>query len=293
MTFLELAAAALGCLLIGSPIPACVDQQSHVAGIRSQAGPVQTGDALDVVLSAQAALAWDVDTDTVLYSKNPDDERPIASLNKLVAMLAARTLLQPDAIVEIPPEVRAAQRGGADVSLPVGQHISVSQLFAAAAIPSANDAMVTLAIAAKGSEEDFVAYANTFAQQHGLEHTKLANSTGLNGGDQHSTASDVRRMLTMASNDALLGPLLSQSKGTVRTEEGFSKEYKTTDELLGSYLPIIAAKTGYTPQAGENLAIITRTKEGHKIGAVVLGSADRFHDMKVLVEWIERNYTWK
>ncbi len=293
MTFFSLAALALGCLLIQNPLPQCLDEyQKTTPAVVAPDRPVLSGPALDVVLSAQAALVWDVATEKILYAHKADQERPIASLNKLLSLLAVRQLLPSEKIVAIPPEVRMAQRQGADVALPIGQHIDVGQLLAASAIPSANDAMLTLAIAAKGSEEAFVSYANDYAQKIGLTHTKAANATGLNGGQQYSSASDVRRVLTLARQDPVLAPLLAQSKGTIRTTEGFVKEYKTTDQLLGGYLPIIVAKTGYTVQAGENLAIITTTVKGHEIGAVVLGSANRFHDMKVLVEWIERNYSW-
>jgi hypothetical protein len=33
-------------------------------------------------------------------------------------------------------------------------------------------------------------------------------------------------------------------------------------------------------------------EEGQRIGALVLGSSDRFQDIKTLVEWVRRNYTW-
>lgn len=290
MSIISIVGLAIGCLLVNSPLDTCM--ATEVITVTPKEEPRQTGPSLDVVLSAKAALVWDENSGKVLYSKEADKERPIASLNKLVSLLAVRLLLTPETIVEIPPEVRIAQKKGADVGLPPGQHASVQDLLAASAIPSANDAMLTLAIAAKGSEAAFVEYANEFAAKQGLFHTKLINATGLQGGLQYSTASDVQRMLTLASADPILAPLLGQKNGIIHTQEGYAREYKTTDLLLGSYLPIIMAKTGYTIEAGENLAILTKTKSGHTIGGVVLGSANRFHDMKVLVEWIERNYTW-
>jgi len=64
------------------------------------------------------------------------------------------------------------------------------------------------------------------------------------------------------------------------------------NKLLGTYFPVLAAKTGYTVAAGENLVVMTNGDEGQRIGAVVLGSEQRFYDMKVLVEWVWRNFEW-
>ncbi len=126
-----------------------------------------------------------------------------------------------------------------------------------------------------------------------VENTKLANATGFSGGEQFSTARDVMRMLAVAYEDSVLRPYLSEKKGTVRTVEGTKRSFTSTNKLLGTYMPILAAKTGYTREAGENLVVITEGENGEQIGAVLLGSENRFHDMKVLVEWIWRNYTWE
>jgi D-alanyl-D-alanine carboxypeptidase len=76
------------------------------------------------------------------------------------------------------------------------------------------------------------------------------------------------------------------------TQEGAIRRYTTTNRLLKTYVPVIAAKTGYTREAKENLALLTEGSNGQRVGAVVLGSDARFQDSKVLVEWIWRNYSW-
>jgi len=260
---------------------------------QKQTLPTKTGPAIDVALTAQSALVWDVATGTILYDKDGNTKRPIASLNKLASSLAVRELLPSlNTSVEIPSDARKAQAQGANIKLPVGQHASVRDLLGASLIPSANDAMVTLAVAAKGSEAEFVTYVNDFAARKGLFSTKLANATGLQGGEQYSTAHDVMRMLTMAYEDTVLRPYLSQQKGELVTTEGMKRSFISTDELLGTYMQILAGKTGYTIAAKENLAIITVGPKGQKIGAVILGSDNRFQDMKTVVEYVIRNYTW-
>lgn len=302
MTLSFLTAVAVSCAVLspnwGECVAGAVPAEGAVAGISTgpfdsaQGEPKFTGTSLDVVITAQSALVWDVATGKILYEKNADTRRPIASLTKLASVLVLRDVLPLTHVVPIPLSVRAVQRQGAHIRLPVGQHARVADLMAASLIPSANDAMVTLATAASGSEAEFVQEVNVKLPQHGIHNTKLSNATGLSGGEQYSTAADVRTLLSRVWQDEALQSYLSATSGTLRTQEGVVRTYKTTNELLGTYLPVVAAKTGYTREAGQNLALITQTDTGKRIGAVVLGSEERFQDMKILVEWIVRNYTW-
>lgn len=291
----QLVMIGTACLLSSEPTAQCIqdatqqNQRADTAVVR----PQFTGSSIDVILTAQADIVWDVSSGEILHSHNETEQRPVASLSKLLSMLAVRSQLNPAAVVEIPFDAARAQRLGAHIKLPVGEHATVQDLLAASAIASANDAMVTLAIATSGSEEAFVEYANNFAREElGLENTQLANATGLSGGEQFSTAQDVQVLLTYAFDDPVIGPLLAREAGVLTTTEGTRREYDTTNDLLGTYVPIVAAKTGYTVEAGQNLAMITSKDTGQRIGAVVLGSDQRFQDMKILVEWIWRNYTW-
>lgn len=287
-------ATIIGCMILQQPIATCVPSGITQEPIQQSPHntPTKTGNAIDVDLTATSALVWDIATNTVLYERNADAERPIASLNKLVSTMAARSIIPPSMTITIPQDVIKAQHEGVGIKLVPGEHVSAADLYEASLIPSANDAMVSLAVAAKGSESAFVEYANNYAASHGLFNTILANSTGLQEGAQHSTARDVQHMLMNAYNDSFLRPFLSQQKGEITSLEGNTHTFVTTDKLLGTYLPILAAKTGYTLAAKENLAIITTGPKGQKIGAVILGSDDRFQDMKTVVEYVYRNYTW-
>lgn len=294
MTFIELAFAAATCLTSSSVPEQCVLMAVAPTPVTQAAirTPQQTGQAVDVILSAKAALVWDVDTGAVLYDKNAAVRRPVASLVKLLSLLYIREQLPVETMVEIPSDVLITQRSGANIRLPVGHHAKAGDLMAASLIASANDAVIALAKATATSEADFVSQLNTYARAQGLRHTHLANATGLSGGEQYSTARDIRFLLTAAARDLVLGPLLRQETGVLVTAEGARRAYETTNQLLGTYLPVTAAKTGYTIEAGENLALITTGPGGQRLGAVILGSDNRFQDMKIVIEWIWRNFSW-
>ena len=304
MSFLSVAIIAVSCVLGGDGADGCLRGyllnsgeyvQGEVAGIQTEKRaqpPVFTGQSTDVVLTAGSALVWDEATGAILYEKNAYERRPVASLNKLLSALVVRDQLDTADVVEIPPEAKKAQRQGVDVRLPIGDHASVYDLLAAGLIASANDALVTLAVATAGSEAAFAEQANEFARSNALFDTHISNATGLGGGEQYSTAVDVKGLFQLAYRDQVLRNLMVSEKGVLRTQEGVVRHYKSTNQLLGTYFPILAAKTGYTREAGENLVVMTYGDLGQRLGAVVLGSEGRFQDMKTLVEWVKRNYTW-
>ncbi|MAF35061.1 hypothetical protein CMO91_04415 [Candidatus Woesearchaeota archaeon] len=295
MSLLQIALLLTSCVALGQPVGECAipttPVSGNVAGSQS-AAPTFTGQALDVVLSAESVVVWDLASGSILYEKAADEQRPIASVSKLLTALVVREHVPLSTEVEVPAAVRVAQRQGVDVSLPIGAHVTASDLLLAGLVASANDAMVTLAYAVAEDEDAFVTQANTFAAARGMTNTRIANATGLSGGSQHSTAHDVRTMLELAYRDPVLRDYLSRPGGTLVTQEGSIRRYTTTNRLLKTYVPVIAAKTGYTREAKENLALLTEGSNGQRVGAVVLGSNARFQDSKVLVEWIWRNYSW-
>ena len=304
MSILDLTLLAMSCVLHTPAADTCLHQASHtyespspVAG-QNVASPQFTGGAVDVVLTAQAAYAWDVASGTTLYAKQADSSRPVASITKLLSALTAVEHLASDTEVTISTTAAGRARQGANVKLPAGHQVAVGELLAASLIASANDAMVALAEAVSGSEAAFVTVLNQHAKQSGLLNTQASNATGLSTPasptvtEQFSTAREVSTLMTLAYNHPTLRPLLSAPHGILRTAQGATRSYESTNKLLHTYVPVQAAKTGYTAEAGQNLVIISEGAAGQQIGAVILGSEQRFQDMKILLEWVGRNYSW-
>lgn len=299
MTLLQVAAILVSCLLTSTGTGECLrdnvtySEAGEVAGIIDNRDmPMKTGESMDVILSAEAALVWDENTGMILYEKNVNEKRPVASLSKLLTALVIRENMRLDTSVMIPGEVKTAQRRGANIRLPVGDQASVYDLLSAGLIASANDAMVSLAVAMSGTEDEFTKVANKFASKNGAFSTKISNSTGLGGGEQYSTALDIKELFSLAYRDKVIRDLLVTEQGVLTTKTGIKRRYKSTNQLFGTYFPVLAAKTGYTAEAGENLVVMTYGDEGQRVGAVVLGSEARFQDMKTLVEWVWRSYIW-
>ena len=77
-------------------------------------------------------------------------------------------------------------------------------------------------------------------------------------------------------------------------------EIKSTDQLLGVLADIVGGKTGYTDSALGCMILIVDaparigvSNQSDRIVAIILGSRDRFGDMKNLVSWAKQAYRWK
>lgn len=246
------------------------------------------------LLRAHAFLVLDLGSGAILTEQEPSAVRPVASLAKILTALATARAAELDAVVTVGPRAVAAGRRGADMRLVVGEQIRVRDLLAGLLIPSANDAAVALAEHVAGTERAFASRMAETARALGLARTRVENATGFDNIAQFSSAYDVALLLAEAWRDPVLGAYLRAEEMEVTSVDGRQRHrLKTTNRLLGLRSDILGGKTGFTDAAGENLAVIAESPDGHPIVAVVLQSPDRFADMENLLNWTFWAYGWK
>src|ERR671919_635567 len=105
-------------------------------------------------LAAASALLADLDSGRVLWERNADERRPIASVTKIMTGLLAVEATDPDEVVTA--SRNAATQTGAVLGLDAGETQPVRELLMALLLQSANDAAVALAEHVGGSVEGFV-----------------------------------------------------------------------------------------------------------------------------------------
>jgi len=149
------------------------------------------------LLQARAWGVVDARTGDVLVSHAGRRELPIASTTKLMTAYVAMKDLPLDKVVRAQPY--EAEYGESLMGLRTGQRVSVRDLLYGLILLSGNDAAHTLAVAAAGSQERFVAQMNRYAAALGLSHTHFANPVGLDQKGNYSCALDLmtltRRLL--------------------------------------------------------------------------------------------------
>ena len=225
---------------------------------------------------SRAGILQDAPSKATLWQWNADQPLSMASVTKLMTVLVALETLSPDDVVTVP---QAAIIGNASMGLHAGQQVRVLTLLYGALLPSGNDAAMTLAIAAAGSEKAFVRKMNQRAQAWGLHETHFANPHGLDAPDHYASARDLAQL----AHRALANPLIAQIVATPAiTIEGF--HLQNTNQLLTTYPGAYGVKTGTTDNAGQVLIAAARRSQGDVL-TVVMHSPDRYAETRGLMDF--------
>lgn len=255
--------------------------------IKHAAQPVKTGHA-QLNLGAKGVYAFDVATGQELYSNQPDELLPVASITKLATAMVIVRGHKLDKVVTI-PELPTYNKEEVTMGLQAGQKFTLKSLLAATLIQSANDAADALAIIDSGSTEAFVKKMNTLPAGWGINEVQFTNASGLND-DNKASAKAIGQIATLMLQNKTVSDLVKLQNATINDTSGKLFSLASTNALLpnGRFTGI---KTGYTPVAGQCFVGRTAIK-GHEVITVVLGSPDRFGESTQLANWIEQNYTW-
>ena len=215
----------------------------------------------DYAPSASCAVLIDADSGEVLYEKNPDTRRPMASTAKVMTALVALENYDPDEIATV--SKRAAYQEGSSVYLTEGERISVNELLYALLLESGNDAAVALAEHC-GSYDLFVEMMNEKAVLLGLSNTFYSNPTGLDDPSGCTTALDLARLLAHAMKNAGFAKI----SGTRKIGFG-GRVFVNHNKLLWYYEGVDGGKTGYTRLAGRTL-VTTACRNNRRLVAATL-----------------------
>ncbi len=252
-------------------------------------------------LEAQAVVVYDVRAKQVLYARDAETPRPLASLTKLMTSLVAAESLSGGSRVAV--SQNAVDTEG-DSGLLANETWSLRDLIGFTLMTSSNDGADAVAAAAGAlytttpsttpeyeRVDSFVAQMNTRARELGLTTTMFKNATGLDtspgvAGAQGS-AKDVASLMSYLAQERadLLAPTTKQ-RTMFTSEDGFEHPAINTNEHVPEIPGLIGSKTGYTELAGGNLAIVYDAGLDHPIAVVVLGSTreGRFTDVRQLVD---------
>lgn len=235
------------------------------------------------ILSAKSALIYDLTEQKVLFSKNPKEKLPMASLTKIMTAIVSLESQKKDDEYVVS---RSDLVGENSMGLSVGEKLSLEELLYGLILISGNDAAETLASNSPNGRESFIIAMNNKAKALGLNSTHFTNPTGLEGdGDQYTTAHD----LLVITNYAMQFPFFRKVVGTFDFNIPYSENHKVfylenETNLLTSYPGVMGVKDGYTPEAG--LCLVTYLNyKGRKIIGIILGSDNRRQEMKDLLDY--------
>ena len=261
---------------------------SILRGFTASAAEFTPATTADFDVPCAAAILVDEDSGTVLYEKNADARRPIASITKVMTLLLTFEALEAGKISLddfVPVSENAYHMGGSQIWLEPGEEMTLNDMLKAICISSANDAAVAVAEYVGGSEPAFAEMMNARAAELGMTNTHFVNACGLDEPEHLSTARDVAAM----SREMLLHHTEVRDYCSIwmDTLRGGATQLVNTNKLLKSYSGITGLKTGTTGKAGVCISA-SAERDGLRLIAVVLGAAsgkERFQAASTLLDY--------
>lgn len=226
-------------------------------------------------MTAQSAIVIDKNSGEIIFAKNADEPRPIASLTKLVSVLVFLdhnpgwnkliTMQKTDFV------------GGACLWAKVGDKITVKDVFYAALVGSKNNLIEALVRSTGLTQGKFVALMNEKVKSWGLENTSFIEPTGLN----EKNVASARDMVIIAQKafgnmDILKATTTKAYTVKIANRKASYVVDNTNKKILNRDLCITGTKTGWTDEAGYNLVTQAKTN-GHEIIALVMGAKIRMN----------------
>lgn len=256
--------------------------------------PIRKREIPDLELKAKSGISVLVKSDgseRILFEKEGEKILAIASLTKL---MTANIVLENYVLSkEIKISKKAVDQEENLGKLESGKTFSIKYLLYPLLMESSNDAAYALTEVI--GEEEFVKLMNLEAKNLGLENTYFFNPTGLDPEEisnslNYSTSQDLVKLAKhlLFEGQPLIWEILSTPKFSL-----YGPELISTNQLLAEIPGIIGGKTGYTEKAQGCFLLVLKSpnNKGYLIN-VILGSENRFEEMKKLIEWQKEAYRW-
>lgn len=247
--------------------------------------------------ASEKGLLFNLETGEALFSQDIYSRTYPASITKIMTAILALEKGDMSDVVTITREDLNLEEGSQMSGLAEGDQVTMDQLFHALVVYSANDAAMAIARQIGGTVENFVSMMNAKAAELGMTGTHFANPHGLHQEDHYTTVYDVYLMLNYAwKNQQFMDTvhLGSYSLNVTAPDGSISRSlYLTsTDQYLTGLrrppenVTVLGGKTGTTPEAGSNLAIVVQNAYGVPYMAVIMNASNStalYEDMDLLL----------
>ena len=239
---------------------------------------------------SKSSILIDQTTNRVMFEKDPDAKRPLASLSKMMTFLIALEAIENKEVSKndiITIDKDMAKIKGSSYHLKVGEKVPLYELMKGLMIVSGNDASIAIAKHISKDVNTFVQRMNDKAKELGMTNTTFVNPNGLPIYDLQNPKALPKENISTARDIAKLGKYMfdNYEKEVVAItdmqtysypERGFQEN--NTNALLGIIPAVDGIKTGYTGNAGYCLAfsmVVDKDKDNeirHRMIGVVLGA---------------------
>lgn len=254
------------------------------------AAPVQAFET-----TATSAWVYDVNTSTVLMSKNAEAPIPPASMSKLMTLYMVFEALENGRLKltdTLPVSTKAWQMGGSKMFVEPRDTPTVEQLIKGVIVLSGNDACVVLAEGLAGTEEAFARQMTERGKTLGLKHSVFRNSTGWPAEGHVMSAEDLG-MLAMHLIQDFPQYYGDFSLTEFRYMDRVPSNRFNRNPILKLDIGADGLKTGHTQEAGYGL-VGSAVQNGRRVIFVISGlqsETARAEESERLVNWAFRQFS--
>jgi D-alanyl-D-alanine carboxypeptidase (penicillin-binding protein 5/6) len=245
--------------------------------------------AIDI--SSPSAVVICEDTGRILYDKNANEKRKMASLTKLMTSILLVENCNMDEKISVAKE--ACYIGGSEAGIMPNEEITAKDLLYGMLLPSGNDCALAIGYHIGGNVENFATLMNEKAKELGLKDTHFENPHGLDSEDHYTTAYEMALIAKYAKSYDIIEEVVSTKEKNV-TFGNRTVNLRNTNALLRTYPYATGMKTGFTNGANRCL-VASATKDNLNLIAVVLGSETsqiRFNDAQDILDATFDNYSY-
>ena len=241
--------------------------------------------ALDV--SAKSAILMDQDSGRILYAKDIDTKRLIASTTKIMTAILAIESDKLDDIVIIKDDILKAY--GSNIYISINEEIKLKDLVYGLMLRSGNDAAIAISSYICNSTDEFVKLMNTKAKEIGMRNTFFCNPHGLDEKcENRSTARDMALLMSYANKNQIFKDIVGTKRHVVKTNLK-TYDWYNKNKLLNTYKYTTGGKTGFTEKARRTL-VTSASKNDTNLIVVTLNDPNDFTTHKNLYEYGFNNY---
>ena len=256
-------------------------------GCRTIEGKMPLGGNDYMLDTAQAVFLYEDNTDTVVYSYNPDMKLHPGSLTKIVLAMIVLEECDLDEKVVITEGIQSyvpASANKMDPTLKSLEEMTVADLLYGVVLLGANDAAVALAHHVAGTTDAFLAMMNNRVKQIGCQDTEFGNISGLFTAVSYSTARDMAKIVRHAIKSeefcTVFGAVEHEIPATNKVEK--TRKFYTTNYMMDQHsIPdfldsrVTGGMQTYHEDTGASI-VCTAEYKGMKYIAVVLGAVRTF-----------------
>lgn len=241
-------------------------------------------------MQSESVFVQDLSSASVLYDKNSEDVRPIASITKLMtALVVAESGLSLQQNLSISTDDIDRLRNSRS-RLAVGTQLTRADMMHLALMSSENRAAHALGRHYPGGMLAFVRAMNDKARALGMRHSRFVDPTGLSA-DNVSTPRDLVKLLRAVNEHPVIQRYTVSDQHNIKLKNGRQLVYNNTNRLVKSNdWDINISKTGFINEAGLCLVMVTRI-DNREVAMVFLNSHGRYSRIGDAVR--VRNYVEK